>query len=419
MVTVIVARSSVFRLVPPLFLIPPMTWPRRALLLLGLALLLVDAELLCERLQRTTPPQLHLAAPSQAAPDDVYLAAGLPALRCLAAHLAANPNAPVRHLLLSDASQDDLDRDFGYIWYRGPWVDLTDADRTRQAEVRANHILMDDVTRRTIREMGTLMGHILQSAVTTLRTLAFVTYSRNPENQEIVEEEEEGYIDPRVAAMVDAGAYPVLTHLTLRDHGLGRASDLFNTSSPALTARFPELTHLHTITTDPNIRTLPVIPQETTPRLDNLRLSGAYARRCLPRELLGPRYYTPSRKVPTPSPRIPARIDIEPDFSPLLWESSDDLGCGTPHVEYMELYSADFAAELAAAFPGAASAVRVVPPREVEYAAGRQYDLARAVAEFLAYVDGEQATEPDRDAKRDFWWERHVKPQSWRDVGEL
>ncbi|KAJ7060394.1 hypothetical protein C8F01DRAFT_1253730 [Mycena amicta] len=329
---------------------------------------------------------------------------------------------------------------FEYIWYCGPWVHLSDEDRARQDMVRRNHAEMDGVTSRKIGEFGELMQRVLERALGTLETLALVTSLQNPAGG--VDEEDDGedsdgmheisQADPRVAALLHFDAYPSLTHFTLRNNELGRAADIFQVSGSSI--RFPALTHLHVVTAHSLLPTLRTISRRAlgTPNLTHLRLTGGLARYFLPRELSSP---------VTASADLPSTIIIEPDFSPSLpslGEDEIDIGCGTGYFEYMDLFNAD-----SFAVSGAGSRVYVVPPREDEHRLGRQYELARAVDEFLAYIkhtDGASGwEEPVQAASGNFWcvilvnssapeglppacvcrWERDMKSQTWRDTTEL
>ncbi|KAJ7492142.1 hypothetical protein FB451DRAFT_1217130 [Mycena latifolia] len=258
-------------------------------------------------------------------PEGTYIATSLPGARELADYLDTHSNTTVAHLLISDASIDDLATDFGYdynfiAW--GPEYDSALAREQRNYTQALNRNISQTLIQ-TILDLDAVSARIMDQVAPSLESLSYLNYIRLWD--ESYYDRQRDVPNNRTRTVLDRD-FPRLTHLTLRDHHW-RFQDLAGRRT--FFRALPALTHLHVVSDFfPPLSTV----RASVPNATHIRLSGN-----LPAEFSARRMFLVQwarslvnvlrrRYVPN-SPLI----IVQPPFTPML---NRGMKCGSPGIAY-------------------------------------------------------------------------------------
>ncbi|KAJ7282301.1 hypothetical protein C8J57DRAFT_44283 [Mycena rebaudengoi] len=338
--------------------------------------------------------------------EGVYIAAGLPAIAALAAHLASHPGTQVTRLLLSDSTVYDLDTNYGILgspddYLLGELVPLADEEEDREEDIRHHNAKVNIRQKRTRRDILEPISHILARAAPSLEALVYLEFICPLHSECGVGNHNQ------VVSVLDRD-FPSLRYFTLRKPSSWGTQN----SLGWLSTRAPQLTHLHVrggFTSLAEIRS-------TFPRLTHLRLTAPNSIRMLLHEIRPPQppqgwvEWVVTRVVGT-SPRAPAVVPG--NMTVLVQPSLDQMyttgWCGTGRAELA------YALRQLDTEP----AVYMLLPNEEDhhkYSGGnREFPVGRAMAEFEDGArggEGEWRVPPVRTGTEDYWWDRKDEAES-------
>ncbi|KAJ7451591.1 hypothetical protein FB451DRAFT_702523 [Mycena latifolia] len=254
--------------------------------------------------------------------EGTYIATGLPAILELAAYLDLHPDTPITRLLLADATERELDTNFGVITCGSPpdysTALLTDEQEDFLADVNYNNAKADRHRKRTIRDITPPLARILDRAAPSLEAFSFLLYQSAGDGEE----------DNRLSVL--NRNFPSLRYLTFRNGGYKDQDDPFSIMQFAPHASM--LSHLH-IVAEP-IQSLAAL-QDGFPHLTHLRMTGFNFLFQLPDELQPDPtdFYSMSSGSPF---SIPGNLTVivQPGFDDLFHGG----GSSIPAHQYRQLF---------------------------------------------------------------------------------
>ncbi|KAJ7492143.1 hypothetical protein FB451DRAFT_1217134 [Mycena latifolia] len=326
-------------------------------------------------------------------PDGTYIATSLPGARELADYLDTHPNATVAHLLISDASIDDLVTDFGYeddfIDDWDPQYDFALA-REKMKYTQAHNRNISRNLIQTVLDLDAVSARIMDRVAPSLESLSYLNYIRLWDESYYYDRRAD-VPDNRTRTVLDRD-FPCLTHLTLRDHHW-RFQDL--PGRRTFFRALPALTHLHVVSNFfPPLSTV----RASVPNATHIRFSGNLPAEFSARRMFLVQWARSLVNVLRRSPNSPLII-AQPPFTPML---NRGMECGNPGIAHTCLLgrlarNRDIHLNLPIEYD--------YDEYGVSYDASRTFSLRRAIAEFedrlIGGGEGEWAV-PSRNDTLDY-----------------